>query len=74
MDSKVHYLIQKNLKSSKKATDRDIELFNKYYNGELTLDGVRYLWKLNNEVSYTDYEKINLKQFQEWLNSLGWSK
>ena len=65
-------LITYNLKS--KAVNYDISIFNKYYDGELSLQDCKYLWAKHNRVCFDDYEKISDELFKEWLDSLGYKR
>lgn len=63
-------LIKYNLKE--RARNADIGTFNKYVNGELSLQDCKYLWSKHNKVDYEEFLLISDELFKEWLASIGY--
>lgn len=65
-------LIRYNLKT--KAASADVTTFNKYVNGEISLQDCKYLWSRHNKVDFIDFRLISDDLFKEWLESLGYRR
>ena len=68
----MYEVIEKNLRSSERATNCDQRIFRRLELGEIDLNECKELFRKNNKISQKEYEKINDLMFVNWLGSLGW--